>query len=199
MKQQASPKDVPRQLAAAVAFVALLCATTASAFFDPGTQRWMNRDPIQEEGSINLYQFVENDPNGRVDWFGLRGAEDLCHRPTVDEAANNAAKSCNYKSRREDREYCGNVCRNNRTGRLSKTQTTGTQAGCSPGSAPCPAGTTLVAVWHTHGGDDPGYDNENFSDADRRYADREGVPIFVRTPGCHTKKYTPGHGEVILE
>lgn len=37
----------------------------ASAFYDPGLQRWVNRDPMEEYGGINLYSFVFNDP---MDW-----------------------------------------------------------------------------------------------------------------------------------
>jgi RHS repeat-associated protein len=40
-------------------------------FYDPKLQRWINRDPIGEEGGINLYGFVHNDPLQEVDPFGL--------------------------------------------------------------------------------------------------------------------------------
>lgn len=36
-------------------------------FYDPLTQRWVNRDPIQEEGGINLYRFAGNGPIDRLD------------------------------------------------------------------------------------------------------------------------------------
>src|SRR5207247_836861 len=36
-------------------------------FYDPNLQRWLNRDPAEEEGGINLYGFVGNDPNSWVD------------------------------------------------------------------------------------------------------------------------------------
>jgi RHS repeat-associated protein len=39
--------------------------------YDPATQRWLNRDPIGEEGGINLYGFVGNDPVDNVDPYGL--------------------------------------------------------------------------------------------------------------------------------
>ena len=32
--------------------------------------RWLGRDPIEEDGGINLYGFVENEPIGRWDKFG---------------------------------------------------------------------------------------------------------------------------------
>ena len=40
-------------------------------FYDPLTQRWLNRDPIGERGGLNLYAFVRNMPMGRTDPFGL--------------------------------------------------------------------------------------------------------------------------------
>ena len=44
--------------------------SVANAFYDPGLQRWINRDPIQEEGGINLQTFVGNNPINRVDSLG---------------------------------------------------------------------------------------------------------------------------------
>lgn len=43
--------------------------------YDPSLQRWMNRDPIQELGGMNLHRFVGNNPINLVDPMGLR---DLC-------------------------------------------------------------------------------------------------------------------------
>ena len=39
-------------------------------FYEPKLQRWINRDPISEDGGINLYRFVRNNPLNRVDPFG---------------------------------------------------------------------------------------------------------------------------------
>lgn len=40
-------------------------------YYDPVTGRWPSRDPIEEEGGINLYGFVGNDGVGRIDDLGL--------------------------------------------------------------------------------------------------------------------------------
>jgi RHS repeat-associated protein len=44
-------------------------------FYDPQNGRWLNHDPLGEEGGVNLYGFVGNDPINYVDsdgreWFG---------------------------------------------------------------------------------------------------------------------------------
>jgi RHS repeat-associated protein len=40
-------------------------------FYDPYLQRWVNRDPIAEEGGINLYVYVHNSPLFFIDPHGL--------------------------------------------------------------------------------------------------------------------------------
>jgi RHS repeat-associated protein len=40
-------------------------------YFRPSTGRWLSRDPIQEEGGLNVYSFVSDDPVNRIDKFGL--------------------------------------------------------------------------------------------------------------------------------
>ena len=44
-------------------------------WYDAGTGRWVNRDPIEESGGVNLYGFVGNDGVGMVDLLGL---ETIC-------------------------------------------------------------------------------------------------------------------------
>jgi hypothetical protein len=40
-------------------------------YYDPVTGRWPSRDPIEEEGGINLYGFVGNDGIDWLDYLGL--------------------------------------------------------------------------------------------------------------------------------
>ena len=40
-------------------------------FYDPELHRWINRDPIEEMGGLNLYAFGQNDPENRYDKNGL--------------------------------------------------------------------------------------------------------------------------------
>ena len=39
-------------------------------YYDPKTGRWPSRDPIEEEGGLNLYGFVGNDGLGKIDVLG---------------------------------------------------------------------------------------------------------------------------------
>ncbi|MEM6885114.1 MAG: RHS repeat-associated core domain-containing protein [Verrucomicrobiota bacterium] len=43
--------------------------------YAPVIERWMTRDPIGEEGGLNLYTFVENDPTKTFDHDGLKKKE----------------------------------------------------------------------------------------------------------------------------
>jgi hypothetical protein len=45
---------------------------TASAYYDPGVQRWLNRDPIAERGGVNLYEISRNDTINKCDYLGLK-------------------------------------------------------------------------------------------------------------------------------
>lgn len=40
-------------------------------YYMPETGRWASRDPIGEQGGVNLYGFVGNDGAGRIDFLGL--------------------------------------------------------------------------------------------------------------------------------
>jgi RHS repeat-associated protein len=40
-------------------------------FYDPSTGRFINRDPIEEQGGLNLYGMVGNDPINHIDPLGL--------------------------------------------------------------------------------------------------------------------------------
>jgi len=41
------------------------------AYYHPEEGRWLSRDPIEEEGGLNLYQYVGNAPAASFDAFGL--------------------------------------------------------------------------------------------------------------------------------
>ena len=43
--------------------------------YDPVTGRWPSRDPIEEDGGVNLYGLVGNNPIGGIDFLGLKIVE----------------------------------------------------------------------------------------------------------------------------
>jgi hypothetical protein len=50
--------------------VLLASAQLAGAWYDPGVQRWINRDPLGERGGVNLYRPMANNTVGNVDIDG---------------------------------------------------------------------------------------------------------------------------------
>jgi hypothetical protein len=46
-------------------------APRALSYYDPGAQRWINRDPVGERGGMNLHRYCLNTPFRYLDPFGL--------------------------------------------------------------------------------------------------------------------------------
>ena len=59
------------------------------AFYNPNTGRWLNRDPIEEVGGMNLYRFAVNNPLIYFDSSGLASYLffDMAGGPTLDRDA----------------------------------------------------------------------------------------------------------------
>ena len=53
-----------------IANALLLASQAAHAFYDSSKGRWINRDPIEERGDLNLMGFVRNDPQNLIDPLG---------------------------------------------------------------------------------------------------------------------------------
>jgi hypothetical protein len=67
-----------------IAAVTML-SQSASAFYDPGQGRWMNRDPIAEADGLNVYCFVRNDPVRFIDYLGLWKLSERERWPGIDK------------------------------------------------------------------------------------------------------------------
>ncbi len=50
-------------------------------FYNPETGRWLNRDPIGENGGPNLYGYVGNDPVNKVDPLGRKAMVSMAMTP----------------------------------------------------------------------------------------------------------------------
>ena len=61
--------------------------------YDPATGRWLNRDPLGEEGGLNLYAFVSNNPVTIYDILGLQGPRQEYNGPSLGEVANSFANA----------------------------------------------------------------------------------------------------------
>lgn len=46
------------------------------AYYNPATGTWLSRDPIEEQGGLNLYGFVGNAPINKIDALGLYTLDD---------------------------------------------------------------------------------------------------------------------------
>lgn len=44
-------------------------------YYDPGTRRWLTRDPLEEQGGFGLYAFVHNRAPDRFDSYGLQSTQ----------------------------------------------------------------------------------------------------------------------------
>jgi RHS repeat-associated protein len=87
-------------------------------FYRPSIGRWISRDPIREQGGLNLYGFVQNNPVNRLDPLGL--ADDMewesvdrnfhATKEVVKDVSKKTAKAvvtkkCNVKLKGPMKEY----------------------------------------------------------------------------------------------
>jgi len=63
-------------------------------FYDPGAGRWLNRDPIGENGGVNLYGMVGNDAVNWVDVLGLITSIDAAIRACLALPTPERRKEC---------------------------------------------------------------------------------------------------------
>lgn len=77
-------------------------------YYDPNTGRWPSRDPIDEEGGLNLYGFVSNSPADSYDYLGL---DECCPKDnfSCDDCSDQCSK-CDGPS--GDKSTCESACRN---------------------------------------------------------------------------------------
>jgi RHS repeat-associated protein len=68
-------------------------------YYKPSTGAWPNRDPLQERGGKNLYEFVNNNPLDRIDFLGMDTWVSIVNRvKELDKAAEHTKCCCDGKT-----------------------------------------------------------------------------------------------------
>jgi uncharacterized protein RhaS with RHS repeats len=79
----------------------------------PNLGRWLNRDPLQEQGGINLYAYVNGDPMGYVDPDG-RMASPPMGKANEAERANDEYWNNLHLCATGDDDACNELAENDR-------------------------------------------------------------------------------------
>ena len=173
-------------------------------YYEPNSQRWLNRDPIDEWGGVNLFRFSNGNPFRFVDLFGFAPGDKY---PTCDAAAIQALKDIMSRSQDEDLEYSGIIYKTS-DGTYSYGQPKaggrrpdGGRWSLPPNKLPKPpVQAETVGGYHTHptntNKDDTSYDcvQCGFSTgeyADTWISDTYKLIGYLGTPYSEVKKYTP--------
>ncbi|MGB9105116.1 MAG: DUF4329 domain-containing protein [Terriglobales bacterium] len=150
-----------------------------------------------------LYEALANALNDADVNFGTNavGSSSTCATAapakfaTAEEAAISAMKEANPKSVKQGREYGGWVKKNSDGTYSYDPPVQGTKDGLTnmPDKGP-----SDVVWYHTHGANDPGYDNENFSGAtgDKGYSKANNATGYLATPSGAIKQYDPATNTV---
>ena len=116
-------------------------------YFDPVTGRWPSRDPIEEEGGLNMYGFVFNSPICVVDILGLSDTGSYscgCDHKEVNIQIDKMSKKAGQMSGEDiknvperirkygfsrGREFGGRICCNSKTKDVTATDPKPSQSG----------------------------------------------------------------------
>ncbi|REC77638.1 hypothetical protein DRF60_11705, partial [Chryseobacterium elymi] len=158
----------------------------------PDVGRFFNVDPLTEEyPTWSPYVFSGNRV---IDAREIEGLEPHVLFGSQDKAARNFGKQYNGKSILNKREYAAfiySIDVDNKTYYAYNTPAKGNPHGVPKDKLNkyTPKGGKIVSYIHTHGNDDPGYDDENFSGevgelgGDIGYAEEQKLGAYLVTPG----------------
>jgi len=120
-----------------------------------------------------LYRYVQNNPLKFVDPLGLAPGDIY---PSEGSAGSSAIGDINSVSIAVGREFGGTVYPSGG----GYTYTAPIMLGGAGGSLNILSGSS--AIYHTHGSNDPGYDNNNFSPRDIQTSFETGLNMYLGTP-----------------
>jgi hypothetical protein len=80
--------EKPKFIFVLVMFILFITTHSVFAFYNPEIGRWANRDPIGEQGGINLYRYTENNPISFWDMLGLDSQNCPCTREKIEAEKN---------------------------------------------------------------------------------------------------------------
>jgi hypothetical protein len=119
---------------------------------------------------------------------------------TADAAAFDVLNRINPVSVRENREHGGWIYRKPDGSFNSTAPVAGSVASVNIGNpaSTVPRGTAASASYHTHGGPDPRYDNENFSPQDVLSDTLVGLDGYLGTPSGLLKKHVVSTNQIVV-
>ena len=85
-------------------------------FYHPHLGRWLSRDPIEEDGGLNFFTFVENESIKQIDLFGLyksydEAAEACGAKAKILAVEDQKKRQGKFKLVPQEYEYGGRVCK----------------------------------------------------------------------------------------
>jgi RHS repeat-associated protein len=116
--------------------------------YNPLEGHFITRDPIEEEGGLNLYGFVENDPVNRWDCLGLK----LSGPEKIVLYAKTANNRCNHVTFTETSKK--KVCKWKADGNIAIHKKNKTSATVSPTAASGTVGDSKITAVYYGGGED---------------------------------------------
>lgn len=177
-------------------------------FYDPTTGRYLSVEPFSRDprfvvgehtGGFQglLYGYARNNPLAHFDLDGLKPGERFFGKWAQNRAATDAMDSINPRSKKLGVEFGGMICRESWTGFYfaTKPKTKFKKDSCNVEDSPCPAGSTPVGDYHTHGREDPGYANNRFSKDDTDLNDSNHRDGYLATPSKGYWKYKNNSGQ----
>jgi RHS repeat-associated protein len=155
-------------------------------FYSADLGRWLNRDPLEEGGGMNLYRYVDNSPVSLLDRLGLAPYQPY---DTPAQAAANALNDILALSIKENSEYSGAINVYKDGPYKGKYYYTPADTLGDPNHSEIPQND--CGWYHTHPPGNDAAGAEEFSRQDIKEADKMGEPAYIGTPSGRMKTYQP--------